>query len=226
MLLKIGHRGAKAYETENTLPSFMKALTLGADSIELDVRTSSDAQVVVIHDDNLKRVFGKNVIVRDTTLNKLKHLTGNRIPTLEEVMHAIGKESTKAVIELKESGLEKKVLDIVQATNLHPRVILTSSIEEVLMRVRQFDSEIETGFIYTKPKHPIHTATRVRAQYLVALCRFVHRRTIIKAHKHGLKVIVWTVNTKEEARRFVAKDVDGIASDRPDIFRGLADHGN
>jgi glycerophosphoryl diester phosphodiesterase len=90
------------------------------------------------------------------------------------------------------------------------------------MRIRQADSHIETGVIYTKPKHPIDTAMRLRAQYLVALCRYVHRRTIAKAHKHGLKVIVWTVNAVEEARRFIAKGVDGITTDRPDIFRGMA----
>jgi glycerophosphoryl diester phosphodiesterase len=222
MTLKIGHRGAKAYETENTLVSFRRALALGANSIELDVRISADEQVIVIHDDNLKRVFGSDAPVKQTTLEELRHLTGNRIATLDEALHSLGKNCSKILVELKEAGHEEKVLDIVSSAHFQTRVILTSSIKEVLMRVRQADSNIETGFIYTKPKHPIDTAVKLRAQYLVALYRFVHRRTIAKAHKHNLKVIVWTVNAVEEARRFIAKDVDGIATDRPDIFSGMA----
>ena len=51
MFLKIGHRGARAYETENTLESFSKAIELGVNAIELDVRQSKDVRLVIIHDD-------------------------------------------------------------------------------------------------------------------------------------------------------------------------------
>ena len=43
-----------------------------------------------------------------------------------------------------------------------------------------------------------------------------------KAHKSNLKVIVWTINTGEEAKLYIAKDVDGIATDKPGIFKGIA----
>ncbi|MEM2911831.1 MAG: glycerophosphodiester phosphodiesterase, partial [Candidatus Bathyarchaeia archaeon] len=49
-MLLIGHRGAKAYEPENTLRSFQKALEMGANAVELDVRKTKDDQLVVIHD--------------------------------------------------------------------------------------------------------------------------------------------------------------------------------
>ena len=54
MFLKIGHRGAKAYEVENTVDSYKKAVELGANAIELDVRLSKDRELVVCHDNNLK----------------------------------------------------------------------------------------------------------------------------------------------------------------------------
>jgi glycerophosphoryl diester phosphodiesterase len=54
MFLKIGHRGAKAYEIENTIESFEKAIRLGANAVELDVRKSKDGKLVVSYDDNLK----------------------------------------------------------------------------------------------------------------------------------------------------------------------------
>ena len=44
MFLKVGHRGARAYETENTLASFGTAIKLGANAIELDIRQSGDGR--------------------------------------------------------------------------------------------------------------------------------------------------------------------------------------
>jgi glycerophosphoryl diester phosphodiesterase len=222
MLLKVGHRGARAYEIENTLESFRKAIELGANAVELDVRTSNDAQLIISHDDNLKRVFGKDVRLSEATLEELKQLTGNRIATLEEALHFIGRKVEKILVELKEFGYERKVLDVIRKEKLEDRVIIVSFHEEVLAHVRTLDKKIETGLIYSKFKKPIDAALKLKAQYLVPLYRFVHRRDIAKAHKKNLKVIVWTINATREAQNYIAKDVDGIASDKPDIFRGLA----
>ena len=218
MFLKVGHRGAKAYETENTLESFRKAIELGANAIELDVRISGDSKLIVIHDDNLKKVFGKDVRIKESTLEELKHLTDNRIVTFDEALRFIDRKVEKILVELKETGYERDVLDIIRKEKLEDRVIVVSFHEEALAHVRELDRKIETGLIYTKFKKPIDAALKLNAQYLVPLYRFVHRRDIAKAHKSNLKVIVWTVNTIIEVQNFIAKDVDGIATDKPDIF--------
>jgi len=218
MLLKVGHRGAKAYETENTLESFRKAIELGANAIELDVRISGDAKLIVIHDDNLKKVFGKDVQIKGATLEELKQLTDNRIVTFDEALRFIDRKVEKILVELKDTGYERDVLDIIRKERLEDRVIVVSFHEEALAHVRELDKKIETGLIYTKFKKPIDAALKLNAQYLVPLYRFVHRRDIAKAHKSNLKVIVWTVNTIIEVQNFIAKDVDGIATDKPDIF--------
>jgi glycerophosphoryl diester phosphodiesterase len=218
MFLKVGHRGAKAYETENTLESFRKAIELGANAIELDVRISGDSKLIVIHDDNLKKVFGKDVQIKESTLEELKKLTDNRIVTFDEALRFIDRKVEKILVELKDTGYERDVLDIIRKEKLEDRVIIVSFHEEALAHVRELDKKIETGLIYTKFKKPIDAALKLNAQYLVPLYRFVHRRDIAKAHKSNLKVIVWTVNTIIEVQNFIAKDVDGIATDKPDIF--------
>jgi len=220
MFLKVGHRGAKAYETENTLESFRKAIELCANAVELDVRISSDSKLIVIHDDNLKKVFGKDVRIKESTLEELKQLTDNRIVTFDEALRFIDRKVEKILVELKETGYERDVLDIIRKEKLEDRVIVVSFHEEALANIRGFDKKIEIGLIYTKLKKPIDTALKLNAQYLVPLYRFVHRRDIAKAHKSNLKVIVWTVNTIIEVQNFIAKDVDGIATDKPDIFSG------
>jgi len=218
MFLKVGHRGARAYEIENTLKSFKKAIALGVNAVELDVRKSKDGKLIIIHDDNLKRVFGKDIQVNKAPLKELKQLTENKIPTLEEALHFIDKKVEKILVELKEAGYEKKVLDITRREKLHDRVIIVSFHEQALFNVRKTDSKIETGLIYTKHKNPIDAAIKVNAQYLIPFYRFTHTKNIADAHKNNLKVIVWTINTEQEAKEYRAKGVDGIASDKPDIL--------
>jgi glycerophosphoryl diester phosphodiesterase len=219
LFLKVGHRGARAYEIENTLESFQKAIELGVNAIELDVQKSKDGKLIIIHDDNLKKVFSKDVFVNQATLKELKQSTENKIPTLEEALKTIDRKVEKILIELKEVGYEKTVLEIVKKEKLKDRVIIISFHEQALSNVRKLDKEIETGLIYSKYQNPVDAALQLNAQYLVPLYRFTHTRDVEKAHKNNLKVIVWTINTKQEVKEYIAKGVDGIASDKPDILK-------
>lgn len=222
MFLNVGHRGAGAYEIENTLESFQKAIELGVNAIELDVRKSKDGKLVIIHDDNLKKVFGKDVPVNRAKLKELKQITENKIPTLEEALKTIDQKVEKFLVELKEIGYEKNVLEIVKREKLKNRVIIISFHEQALSNMRKLDEKIETGLVYSKYKNPITAALKLNAQYLVPFYRVTHTRDVEKAHKNNLKVIVWTINTKQEVKEYMAKGVDGIASDNPDIFKDIS----
>jgi glycerophosphoryl diester phosphodiesterase len=71
-MLRVGHRGARAYAPENTLASFKKALELGVDAVELDVRKTKDNQIVVIHDADVKRTTDGEGLVNELTLGQIK----------------------------------------------------------------------------------------------------------------------------------------------------------
>ena len=221
MFLRVGHRGARAFELENTVESFKKAIDLGANAIELDLRRSKDGIIIVCHDDNLKRLFGKEILVHKATLDELKQSTENRIATLEEVLRFIDRKVDKILVELKETGYEKKILDMIRKERLENNVIIVSFLAECLTQVRSLNKDIQTGLIYTKLRNPVEAAQKLGAQYLVPLYRFIHKKDVEKAHKYNLKVIAWTINTKEEAIKYIAKGVDGIASDKPDIFKDI-----
>jgi glycerophosphoryl diester phosphodiesterase len=222
-MLRVGHRGARAYEPENTLLSFNRALEIGVDAIEFDVRKTKDNQLVVIHDADVKRTTNGKGLVADLTLKEIKEFNtekGEKIPTLEEALDCIDNRA-KILIELKEPNLEEKVLSTVLSKKLEKNVIIASFLEDALQKTRQLNPQIETGLIYAKHAHPEKTAKELNANYLVSLYRFTHTGNIQKAHKYGLKVIVWTINTKEEAEEYKKKGVDGIATDKPDILNGL-----
>ena len=160
----------------------------------------------------------------DLTLDEIKVLCtekGEKIPTLEEALSLIDNKA-KILIELKEQNLEQDVLNTVCAKKLENNVIITSFLEDTLKKTRILNPQIETGLIYAKHSHPENTALEIKANYLISLYRFTHTANVEKAHKKGLKVLVWTINTREEAEEYVKKGVDGIASDKPDILSGIA----
>ena len=220
-MLKIGHRAARAYEPENTLRSFKKALELGVDAVELDVRRTKDGEIVVIHDAEVDRTTDGKGLVSELTLKEIKQLVtekGEKIPTLDEALNFLDKKVT-ILIELKETGLEKKVLSLIHEKGLEKNMIIVSLHEEALRKVRELNEEVETGLIYVRHKNPIKAALELKANYLLPLYRFTHTANVQKAHENGLKVIVWTINKQEEVAEYVKKGVDGIASDRPDTLK-------
>lgn len=220
-MLKIGHRGARAYEPENTLRSFEKAIQLGVDAVELDVRRTKDDRIVVIHDAEVDRTTNGKGLVSELTLKEIKHLVaqkGEKIPTLNEALDFLDKK-VKILIELKEIDLENAVINLVQEKGLKNNVIIVSFLEEALRRVRDLNDEVETGLIYVRHKNPIKAALELGANYLLPLYQFTHTANIQKAHENGLKVLVWTINKQKEVLEYVKKGVDGITSDKPDILK-------
>jgi len=220
-LLKIGHRGARAYEPENTLSSFRKAIELGANAVELDVRKTKDGKLVVIHNADVNKTTNGEGAVNELTLEQIQKLVTDKnehIPTLDDVLDSVGKR-VKILIEIKEVGTEKQILDLIQQKGLTDNVIIVSFHEDALKKVRELNSEVETGLIYVRHKNPIQTALDLKAKYLLSLYSFTHSANVKKAHENGLKMIVWTINKKEEVEEYKKKGVDGIASDRPDILQ-------
>src|SRR5512146_3337233 len=96
--LVLGHRGASAEAPENTLAAFRLAMAQGADGVELDVWRCATGEVVVIHDEETRRVAGVSLRVPDSPLAALRALDvgawkgeafrGERIPLLAEVLEA------------------------------------------------------------------------------------------------------------------------------------------
>jgi glycerophosphoryl diester phosphodiesterase len=94
--LIFAHRGCSSLAPENTLASFKLAREKGSPGIELDIHRCASGELVVIHDDNLKRTTGLDKIVEDATLSEIRELDagswfdpafeGERVPLLDEVL--------------------------------------------------------------------------------------------------------------------------------------------
>src|SRR5512140_687268 len=119
--LVLGHRGASADAPENTLAAFRLALAQGADGVELDVWRCASGEVVVVHDEDLRRVAGLPVRVPDAPLAELRAadvgawkgeaFRGERVPLLEEVLAAL--PAAVVNVELKSRGRDLRLGDAV-----------------------------------------------------------------------------------------------------------------
>ncbi len=227
--LKIGHRGAGKEAPENTLESFGEAIKEGANAIELDIRATKDKKLVVFHDEKLGRLTGEPGVVADYTLSQLLNfdILGSKehVPTLAEALDFIDSKVSRILLEIKEPGTEAEVIKEIRKRKLEDRCIIISFHEEAISNAKKLEPSIETGLIYASYKgaykNPIEAALALKARYVLPLYHFTHTKNIEDAHKNGLKVIVWTINDKDEAREFAEKGADGIASDYPEILKGL-----
>ena len=118
-LLILGHRGA-AQLPENTVPSFEKALDLGADGFELDVRQTADEKLVVVHG----AVVG-TLAVQASSYEQIRQLPkGFEIPLLKEVLKKFGRKAFLD-IELKTPGFEQAAVDLIRK-HCNPAKVLVS----------------------------------------------------------------------------------------------------
>ena len=93
--LILGHRGSPTYITENTIPSFKKAINQGVDGLELDIRLTKDKQLAVFHDADLRRLSGKTNKINKLSLTELQTIGLNKeggqqedvfIPSLNDLL--------------------------------------------------------------------------------------------------------------------------------------------
>jgi glycerophosphoryl diester phosphodiesterase len=101
----ISHRGEHDNRRifENTMAAFSRAAEAGCWGLEFDVRWTRDLQPVVVHDDNLRRVFGIDLVVAEVDLRELQQCCP-QIPTLAQVVERFGGRQ-HLMVELKHDRL-------------------------------------------------------------------------------------------------------------------------
>ena len=223
-IYKIGHRGAMDLEPENTLLSINKAIELKADAVEIDVYRTKDNELVVMHYERVEKTTNGRGLVWDHTLSEIKKLDagkGEKVPTLQEVIDAVGNRCG-ILIELKMYGIEKSVVDHVNRNNIKERVIAISFFHDLMKKVKQLDPEIKTGITFMcVPVHVSRLAAEAGAEFILPQYQFLTPDMVKDAHENNLKIFAWHTEDLEEMRALVRLGVDGILTNRPDLLLQL-----
>jgi len=225
-MLRIAHRGASGYEPENTLVAFERAMDLRADMIELDVRLSKDGFVVVIHDKKVDRVTDGTGKVSTLTLEELKHLdtgSGQTLYTLEEILKKVNGK-VKVNIDLKEDRAVDKTVELIEKfvkekVFTFDDFLISAFKPTILWKIRKRNSKIPVTFNFVAfPPFFLILSKIMGLRYIKPQKRLVTPEFSYISHSMGFLILVWTINTKEDAKKMSAYHVDGIITDYPDIL--------
>lgn len=227
----IGHRGAAGHAPENTLAAIQKAVEIGADRVEFDVRCSQEGEPVVIHDGTLDRTTNGKGKVSEATVAELKKLdagswfsqefAGEPLPLLSELFEGF-KEKIRFNVEVKASGCEEKILALIKDHDLLESAVVSSFHEEILQAFRRLHPKLKLQLITAQRVNlkPLHEELRLHAINPVFFL-LSDKPFIQKARELGLKINVWTVDDEVLIKQALEAVVDGIISNYPDRVKAV-----
>lgn len=225
-MICIGHRGACGHEPENTLRSVRRGLELGAHGIEIDVYFV-DGELIVIHDAKLDRTTNGTGYVARKTFAHLRTLDagkGEQIPTLREVFETVNRNAF-INIELKgrrtAGPVSALVGEFVKERGWRYEDFIVSSFNRSELRAIS-DLRIPIALLLTRPTRLYGlSARRVRACAVNPGARYCSAKFVEDAHRRGLRVFPYTVNTPAEIERLRHAGVDGVFTDFPERVVGV-----
>lgn len=222
----IGHRGAPRERPENTLPSFLRALELQADGIELDVHCTLDRVVVVHHDEIPRatppsgRLAGKRIDA--LTFDELQGFSVRGlalISTLAEAL-AVIRGRAEVFVELKGAAIEREVVGVIRASIAPERCAVHSFDHAQVARARLLAPDIRGGILFDRAVSDPAAAMRASNALDVWPSReHVTEMLVREVHDNGGRVIPWTVNDGGQAVALAALGVDGLCTDFLSVLR-------
>ncbi|MFP3914606.1 MAG: glycerophosphodiester phosphodiesterase [Actinomycetota bacterium] len=241
----IAHRGSRILWPENTMVAFARALELGADHLETDLRRTADGHLACFHDDTVERTTNGTGPVGAYTLAGLRELDagfrhrvdgaypfrgrGMRVPTLGEVLATFPEAGV--VVDLKEDWLEAELTELLDRMDAWHRVIVGSFSDARLERMRRASEGralVSAGPLAARRWWLASRLGRGGPGGMAALqvpptsggLRVVDRRLVEAAHARGVAVHVWTVNLPQEMGSLWSLGVDALITDRVDLAVG------
>lgn len=240
--LVIAHRGASEVAPENTIAAFQKAVELGADAIELDVKLTADGEALVMHDRTLDRTTSGSGRVSAHTMSEIQTLDagsyfsdqfeGERVPTLREVLETFG-DGLLYNVELTNyaspwDDLPRVVHGVVGAVGLQRQVLISSFNPIALRRYSRLAEDAPVALLVGEMQPAWIRrmfAQLARHQAVHPQDGLVGKDVVGRIHRAGLRVNVWTVNDVGRMRELLTFGVDGIITDLPDVARAIVGEG-
>lgn len=236
----IAHRGFSGIYPENTMLAFKKAIEIGADGIELDVHLSKDGQVMIIHDEALKRTTGLDGVISDYTRAELEKISAGKtkndefgftpIPSLEEYLAFMAEHRDKFTnIELKTAPvyypeIEEKTLELVRKFDLEKNIIYSSFNWLSIERMQRLGTISETGLLFSGMKlyNQAHIIKSLGINYFHPDFNDLTDEIVKSYLDNKVGLNVWTVNEIEDMKVCLSWNIDGLITNFPDRAISIA----
>jgi glycerophosphoryl diester phosphodiesterase len=232
--LAIAHRGGAGLGPENTQEAFARSYALGVRYLETDVRLTADGVLIVFHDATLDRVTNGQGPVRRTSYTEVCRLRvdrRHRIPTLTDMLEAF--PDACFTLDLKDQRAIEPLTNVLRQTGSAHRVCVAGAWDGWLQSLcEQVGGELTTALGWRDlctlvasarariqlPRHRPN-GTYAHVPLRLGMLPVFGDRLIDRAHRLGIRVIVWTVDEPAQMHRLLDAGVDGIITDRPDLLR-------
>jgi glycerophosphoryl diester phosphodiesterase len=230
-VVRVAHRGASIECPENTLLAFQRAMEHGIDALEIDLHLTRDHQLVVIHDDELRRTTNGEGRVRDHSLAQILALDAGRgegVPLLAEVFQLIKDTPVRLCIEVKGSNdaeslkITDAAVQAIEVANLIGKVIITSFNPASLIRAKSLNPGLSTMLDPSPqdgsltPRQVCEQGLRAGANCLSYDFQHVTQAVAEEARLSGLALWPWNPNEPDHIESMLRLGVPGIMTDRPE----------
>lgn len=249
--LVMAHRGGAGLWPENTMLAFERARDLGVDVIELDVHSTSDGVLVVMHDAMVDRTTNGTGRINDLTLAEIKKLDagyrwstdelksfpwrgrGVAVPTLDEVFTRLPEMRFNIEPKQESPSLAKPLCRMIREKGRANKVVVGSFRQTVLDEFRRECPEVATSAspaevsefmrVYKAKSDAAYRPVMKALQVpeYIGGVQLLNRDFVESAHLRNLQVHAWTVNESESMKRLIDIGVDGIMTDYPDRLMSL-----
>lgn len=221
---------------ENTSNAARKALLLGVDFIEIDVRTTKDGHIVILHDGTLDRTTRSKGVMKELTLKelraiKLKKAGGEQIPTLEEIAgivsewNAQNSKKTNLYVDCKDAE-PGQLLAILKKYDLHREAVFYGS-DDMLGRLRSHYPEARIMPSLRSPDEIAGKAARLKP-YAFDVNRKILNADLVKlVHGYHIKVFTDLLALHDTSKNYKTArklGVDAIQTDRTRKVRKVFSH--
>jgi len=206
----IAHRGAwGAGAPENSLAAFERAIDLGADMIELDVRRTRDRELIVFHDSELA-----GAPVASLTRSEIENLAGVLPPLLEEALE-LARGRIALDVELKEDGYVDEVADLLLGFAASGGdLIVTSFLDLVIAQLTELTPQLGRGLVLSNStERAPERAKACGATIVLPKMRLVSGATVGEISEAGLTVIVWDFMAAQHATLLSDARISGVITD-------------
>jgi len=232
-VIGFAHRGASAYEPENTLRAFRRAVKMGVRGLESDARLSKDGYIVLVHDDTLA-IDKQKIAVSEHTLTELQKIDvglGEHIPRLEEVLEAFKSYDLWYSIDIKSPKAGMSIIEIAREYGLVERIGLCHPNFTILRSIRKIYPHayliMSTNFYQMGCSLKMLCEKCVREKISTINLPFwdinITPEGISLIHSYGLRSFVWDVQKEEQMHHLITWGVDGLYSEYPDRLKRVID---
>ena len=211
------HRGDSSNYRENTLAAIQSAIAAKVEIIEIDVRLSSDGQVIVLHDPTLERLWGVTAEVAERDWNSIRQLGEgeNRIPLLSEVLPLLVGSSATLMIDMEEATPAARAYAVVAAGPLDQSQVRWCGNLEGMRQIRSLSPTALIWMPWDELALPSPSdIAPLRPEFINLNYSFVTRERVADFHAMGYQVAIWTVDDEATMRWAISIGVDSITTNQ------------